>query len=332
MKLPISHIIESILLVFAILMPAIGMQAATVDYSIVSVPEESGLELTKISANNDFVCLPLVKRSGKRINWFSNRVLALMPNTDNIAYLSFRNKTTNIFLKDLTKQVASRQRTNRTGIIDFSFSPDGENLYFSEARGKTNQIFRTNAANGYVCRQITSGANDYSPIVAPGSDQVFFARMENNVCSIWSYNLKDNFLSSYSLGQNPYPMNNESALIVSRQTPEGNAELWKINYETGVEECLVSATGQSFTTPMVSPDERWIVFVGSTLLQAPGITYPNTDIYVCRTDGSGLRQLTHHAADDLSPIWSTDGRHIYFVSQRGDAEGTANIWRMTFPE
>lgn len=332
MKLPICKNISPILLGLAMLIAPTGIQAATVDYSVVSVPEESGLELTKISANSDFVCLPSVKRSGKRVDWFSNRVLALVPNTDNIAYLSFRNKTTNIFLKDLTKQGASRQRTNRTGVIDFSFSPDGKNLYFSEARGKTNQIFRTDASNGYVCRQITSGANDYSPIVAPGSDQVFFARVENKGCSIWSYNLKDNFLSSYSSGQNPYPMSNESALIVSRQTPEGNAELWKINYDTGVEECLVSATDQSFTTPMVSPDGRWIVFVGSTLLQAPGITYPNTDIYVCRTDGTDLRQLTHHAADDLSPVWGKDGRHIYFVSQRGDAEGTANIWRMTFSE
>lgn len=314
------------------LIPAVAIQAVTIDYSVVSVPEESGLELTKISSNNDQVSLPKVKRSGKHINWFSNRVLCTMPGNDNIAYLSARNNTTNIFLKDLTKQGSSRQRTNRTRVIDFSFSPDGKNLYFSETRGKTTQIFRTDATNGYVCRQITSGANDYSPIEVPKSGQVFFARVENNGCSIWSYNLKDNFLSNYSPGQNPCPVNNENALIVSRQTPAGNAELWKINYDTGAEECLVSAIDKSFTTPMLSPDGRWIVFVGSSLIQQPGTTYPNTDIYVCRADGTDMRQLTHHAADDLSPAWSNDGRYIYFVSQRGDADATANIWRMTFTE
>ena len=47
-------------------------------------------------------------------------------------------------------------------------------------------------------------------------------------------------------------------------------------------------------------------------------------------DGSEMTQLTYHAADDLSPIWSSDGKYIYFISQRGDAEGNANIWRMTF--
>ena len=127
-------------------------------------------------------------------------------------------------------------------------------------------------------------------------------------------------------------MNKESALIVSRQTPGGNAELWKINYDTGVEECIVSATDKSFTTPMISPDGRWIVFVGSSVVEGQGVAYHNTDIYACRIDGTDLRQLTHHAADDLSPIWSHDGRNIYFISQRGDADATANIWRMTFTE
>ena len=41
-------------------------------------------------------------------------------------------------------------------------------------------------------------------------------------------------------------------------------------------------------------------------------------------------QLTYHAADDLSPVWSRDGRYIYFISQRGSATATANVWRMNF--
>ena len=56
--------------------------------------------------------------------------------------------------------------------------------------------------------------------------------------------------------------------------------------------------------------------------------------YIHRTlntlDGTDFAQLTYHAADDLSPVWSKDGRYIYFVSQRGSSEAKANIWRMTF--
>jgi Tol biopolymer transport system component len=313
---------------------SVQMHAAApkIDYSVVEVGEEHGLELTKITSESDYVCMPQVKRSTKGIDWFTNKIIAMVPGSDNMAYLSVRNNTTNIFIKDLSKQGSSRQRTNRTAVIDFSFSPDGKDLYFSEARAKTNQIFRTDAQNGYVCRQITSGASDYSPVVTPDGKQVFFARVETRGAGLWSYNLESNFLSSYSSGQNPAPIVDETALMVVRLTPEGRTELWKINYETGDEECIVSDPVRSFSTPSISPDGRWILFVGSSMLDGGTFTYPNTDIYVCRLDGTDMRQLTHHAADDLSPTWSGDGRYIYFISQRGDANGTANIWRMTFTE
>ena len=58
--------------------------------------------------------------------------------------------------------------------------------------------------------------------------------------------------------------------------------------------------------------------------------YANTDIFVCHNDGTQLTQITYHAADDLSPVWSRDGKYIYFISQRGSSTGTANVWRMSF--
>jgi Tol biopolymer transport system component len=276
--------------------------------------------------------LPQVKRNSKGVNWFTNRIIAVVPKTEDIAYLSSRNNSTNVFIKDNAKQGSSRQRTNRTAIIDFSFSPDGKDLYFSEKRGTTNQIFRTDAQNGYVCRQITSGAKDYSPVVTPDGKQVFFTRVEANSVGLWSYNLANNFLSSYSSGTNPCPMAKGTELIITRPTPEGRTELWKVDYNTGTEECIVADSEKSFSTPAISPNGKWIVFVGSSLLMNGSSKYYNTDIYVSRLDGTDLRQLTHHAADDLSPAWSNDGKYIYFVSQRGDADGVANVWRMKFSE
>lgn len=305
--------------------------AQKVDYSVVAVPEESGLELTKISKNSDNICMPEVRRGGNSIQWFSNRVLAMVPGSEEIAYLSARNNTTNVFIKDANHQGASRQRTSRTGVIDFSFSPDGKYLYFSERRAGQNQLFRTDANTGFVCRQITGDSQDYSPVVDKLGEQVFFARAERNGTSIWSYNLKNNFLSSFTTGYNPVPAG-KNLLIVARDGGDGRSELWKINYTTGEEECVMSDAERSFTTPTLSPDGRWLLFVGSSKIHGDNFTYHNTDLYVCRPDGTDLRQLTHHAADDLSPVWSNDGRYIYFVSQRGDADAVANIWRMSFQE
>ena len=73
-----------------------------------------------------------------------------------------------------------------------------------------------------------------------------------------------------------------------------------------------------------------MLFVGSSRIISGNIDYSNTDLFVARLDGSEMAQLTYHAADDLSPIWSRSGKYIYFISQRGSATGTANVWRMNF--
>lgn len=305
--------------------------AQKVDYSVVSVPEESGSQFVKITTDADCVCMPIVKRSPKgKIDWLTNRILDISTDGSQIAYLSARNNTTNIFIKELDRQGGSIQRTNRTAVLDFSFSPDGQYICFTEIRGNTNQIFRTSADNGYVCRQITNGNKDCSPIYSPEMSQIFFTRQEMKNFSIWSYNIQNNFLSTYSTGMNPYPLKNEPAYICSRINSMGKSEIWKINYETGTEECIISDTNRSFTTPTVSPDGKWILFVGSSLISGDSFTYANTDIFVAKLDGTNLTQITYHAADDLSPIWSGDGKYIYFISQRGSATGTANIWRMNF--
>ena len=303
---------------------------AQVDYSVVQVSEESGIEFTQITTDNDYVCMPEVRRSSQHINWLSNRILDISINGSQLAYLSARNNTTNIFIKDIGKQGASVQRTNRQAVLDFSYSPDGTYICFSEANGRMNQIFQTSATNGYVCRQITSGNKDFSPVYAPDMKNIFFTRMENSGTSIWGYNISNNFLSSYTKGLNPCPTKEESSTLCTRINAEGRGEIWRVNHQTGIEECIVSDPMRSFTSPTISPDGRWILFVGSNVLMNGAQRYFNTDLFACHVDGTQLVQLTYHAADDLSPVWSRDGRYIYFISQRGSSTGTANVWRMTF--
>lgn len=139
-------------------------------------------------------------------------------------------------------------------------------------------------------------------------------------------------LASYLPGMSPATIPGEKALIVSRNNNDGRGEIWKVNPETGAEECLIADPNHSFSTPEVSPDGQWIVFVGDGQIPL-GIgnkKFYNTDIFVCRNDGTQMSQLTYHAANDLSPVWSKDGKYIYFISQRGDTEGNANIWRISF--
>ncbi|MGN1156974.1 MAG: TolB family protein, partial [Agathobacter sp.] len=137
---------------------------AQVDYSVVSVNEEAGVEFTRVTSENDYVCMPKVVRRGKTASWLTNRIIDISKDGTQLAYLSARNNTTNIFIKDIFRQGSSVQRTNRQAVLDFSYSPDGKLICFSEKSGRFNQIYQTDAKNGYVCRQITSGNMDFSPV------------------------------------------------------------------------------------------------------------------------------------------------------------------------
>ena len=304
--------------------------AQTVDYSVVSVPEESGNDFRMISSKNDYVCMPEVKRYAGGVTWYTNRILDVSADGDKIAYLAVRGGMTNVFVRELNRQSTSVQRTNRKAVMDFSYSLDGKWMTFSEKGIKGNMVFQTDANNGFICRQITSGSYDYSPIYSLDGDKIFFTRAEMSSTSVWSYDLNANYLSSYTAGMNPCVTDDNSTLLCVRVNGFGKGEIWKVNYSTGVEECVVSDADKSFSTPSLSPDGNWILMVGSTPVPYGNTIYWNTDIYVCRTDGSNLMQLTYHVAEDLSPVWSRDGQYVYFISQRGDANGTANIWRVTF--
>ena len=127
----------------------------------------------------------------------------------------------------------------------------------------------------------------------------------------------------------PQPIpNTPNTLYCARFTQENECEIWRINYETGVEEVILAQPGKSFTSPQLSPNGRWILCTGSSVSEKEKIS--NTDIYVVRTDGTGLTQLTFHPGNDLSAVWSADGKSIFFLSQRGSAKRLYNVWKMEF--
>lgn len=301
---------------------------AQVDYTVISVPQETGTEFVQVTTDNDYVCMPQVRRFGNTVQWFTNKIIDVSPDGKSLAYLSYRNNTSNIFIREIGKKGAAVQRTNRQGVLDFSYSPDGRYICFSEREGKYCQIYQTSSSQGYVCRQITSNNKDYSPVYSSDMDAIFFTREEKRGCSIWSYSLPKNFLSNYTIGMNPLPIG-KTTMLCTRFNTEGRGEIWRINIEKGTEECVLADTKRSFSTPTLSPDGSHILLVGTNVLMNGTKEYGNTDIFVCKTDGTDLRQLTFHAADDLSPVWSKDGKYIYFISQRGSAMGAANIWRMS---
>ena len=316
--------------VLAAALLAVGC-ASQVDFTRSYVPEEGGINFMKVTdETQENLSTPNVERSTGRMTWWVNPLFAINNDGTSLAYNTFKNGKRNIFVRSLDVRAASTQRTFRTLVNDVCFSADGQSLCFSEIVGNYSRLCLTDAYQGTVVQQVSPvNTRDYGPHFSVDGKRIFFTRADGTGYSIWSYEIATGSFSNYCFGLNPIPINNEEFLC-TRMNSDRNYEIWRINYVKGSESLVVSQEGRSFSTASLSPDGQWIVCVSNTpSTDQPG-SRENLDIYVVQPDGSRLTQLTYHLGDDCSPVWSPDGKYIYFLSQRGTEKGEFNIWRMNF--
>jgi Tol biopolymer transport system component len=83
---------------------------------------------------------------------------------------------------------------------------------------------------------------------------------------------------------------------------------------------LIACGGTEPPDDVPSPPGTQIVF------QASDSTF--SDIYVVNADGSGLTNLTDDTAEDGGPMWSSDGRRIYFLSYNRDGHASVDLYAM----
>jgi len=86
--------------------------------------------------------------------------------------------------------------------------------------------------------------------------------------------------------------------------------------------------------PTWSPDGQWLAFVSLPELSPADSADVNRwtaqrDIFIVRTDGTALRNLTNAAGSDNYPAWSPDGRQLAFSSRRTEGEDWTEIYVIT---
>lgn len=101
-----------------------------------------------------------------------------------------------------------------------------------------------------------------------------------------------------------------------------SSEVWKV--EVATEKATRISVGDCLF-PTVSPT-MGVQRLACTSRRLPGERDAGRrSIITMRLDGSDVRRVTDDAAMNHSPMWSHDGRHLYFVSDRG---GTMGLWRV----
>jgi len=95
-------------------------------------------------------------------------------------------------------------------------------------------------------------------------------------------------------------------------------EIAFVSAKDGSMDVIQSADGAVGSGMSLSPDGRYIA-CGAPAEGETG----QRDIFLLPTNGSGEFPLIRHPADEYSPIWSLDGRHVLFISDR---EGKPGVW------
>ena len=214
-----------------------------------------------------------------------------------------------------------------------STSPDGRFLVFNSNRITSDKpdLFRisTEKTGGIaVLRQTADGAN-YQPSVSKNGFLAFtfmprYRGGAQGTRQIWSLG-----------GDNEYPTQLRAGTMPAA-SPNGDMiayigddqQLWVMpsSGQNPVQLTSEAINKQGKQNPSWSPDGKYIVFASDVGRDSQDV--PNYDIWIIASDGTGLRQLTTNGSEDNFPLVSPDGRHIYFVSNRGFKEG---IWRIPFP-
>lgn len=306
-----------------------------------TIQEEVGLSLSKIS--DDKLCkghvYPLSKpytwagflggvSAKQKFYWSTFRLLALSPDGNDLAYISVKDKAGNVMIRRAAGMSTATQRTFRS-VMGVTWGCD-DKLYFSDiSSGSYNsKIFATNARAGSVMQQMTNSGNDDDPVLSPDGKTLFFSRLEVGGPSIWSLNLETGALTSCARGFGACPIDNERFLCV-RNSQTGQSEIWLVDFNKGQETLVLSDPERGFTNPSLSPDGQWIVCEGSS--KSSISKKFNLDIFAVRIDGTRFTQLTYHPAMDCCPVFSKDGKNIYFLSNRSQRKSDyCDIWSMKF--
>ncbi|MCD7933542.1 MAG: hypothetical protein LUH15_20565 [Tannerellaceae bacterium] len=188
-------------------------QKNKIDYSLIAVPEEGGVNFLKITSDDDRVASPYIKQVGLNLgkmnkavmDWWINPMIALSPDGTKLAYINDKNDMQNIMVKNATEGGVSVQRTFRSAITDFTWSAGGTTLCFTEWRNKKFGIYLVNATEGAIVQQIsTSNESDFAGVLSPDGNIIYFHRGEGYAnYSLWSFDRTSKLFSNYSRGMTP---------------------------------------------------------------------------------------------------------------------------------
>jgi eukaryotic-like serine/threonine-protein kinase len=208
-----------------------------------------------------------------------------------------------------------------------SLAPDGKSVvYTRNARGNQDIYLQRVEGENAVNLTADSSADDLQPSFSPDGERIAF-RSEREGGGIFVMGATGESVRRLTdFGYHPaWSPDGTQILCVTQSVHDPRitfttSQLWSVTVATGEKRLLTEGDAMQ---PHWAPGGHRIAYWGRTGKKA------SVDIWTLPAAGGKGTPVTSDPAIDWNPVWSPDGRFLYFSSDRG---GSMNLWRVSIDE
>jgi Tol biopolymer transport system component len=216
-----------------------------------------------------------------------------------------------------------------------SWSPHGHRIAYTTRGARSGStrldVWTVNRSGTDPIAVTVDGALNWNPLWAPDGKHLYFVSGRSGPVNLWRVAIDER--SGQTSGQ-PEPITTPSPFVahlsisadgtrIAYSSIQRSRNIQKLDVDPSTgrptgEPTWITTGSRLWANPDPSPDGQWLAFYSTV--------QPEGDLYLTRSDGTGLRQLTSGAESlDRMPRWSPDGRWIAFHSIRGQGQ---HLWKI----